>query len=41
MDEDLKIHPEWEPYTPSFKLLDYAKEGIKKVTSGCPFAFLQ
>ena len=44
MDDDLKIHPEWEKYTPKFKLfaneLELAKTGAKKLISACPFAHL-
>ena len=37
MDDDLKIHPEWEPYTPKFKsLLNLDQVG----GPNCPFAHL-
>jgi hypothetical protein len=48
MDDDLKIHPEWEPYTDKFKLFSASEAAntysllgeAKKVASGCPFAHL-
>ena len=51
MDEDLAIHPEWEPYTPNPKVFgmigDFMEDPVtntkviaKNVISACPFAFL-
>ena len=36
MDEDLKLRPEWEPYTPVFEGLFSLEEESAK--PGCPFA---
>lgn len=46
MDDDLKIHPEWEKYTPKYSLFgNDIEEGtlgekLRAVSSGCPFAYL-
>lgn len=44
MDDDLKIRPEWEPYTPIFKVFGeddgYLPDIAAKVVSACPFAYL-
>ena len=41
MDDDLKLRPEWEPYTPNPKVLFANKEHdehlIKAVNFACPF----
>lgn len=37
MEDDLKIHPEWEPYTPKYKGLLVLEEANEP---GCPFAHL-
>lgn len=44
MDDDLKLKPEWEPYTPNYKVFSTFGKNVadltNKVISACPFAFL-
>jgi len=44
MDDDLKIRPEWEPYTPVFKVFGEVGEMVEdvanKILGSCPFAYL-
>ena len=40
MDDDLKLRPEWEPYTPNPKPFRGFDGLVDKIVSTCPFAYL-
>ena len=37
MDDDLKLRPEWEPYTPKYGGIFSNLEQVEDDVSGCPF----
>ena len=44
MDDDLKLKPEWEPYTPNPNVFGEIEQATNQVVdtivSNCPFAYL-
>ena len=45
MEDDLKLRPEWEPYTPKFRVFGNTVEEatntiVNTIVENCPFAYL-
>jgi len=41
MEDDLKLRPEWEPYTPKFSVFGNTYEEVANtIVANCPFAYL-
>ena len=45
MEDDLKLRPEWEPYTPKFSVFGNTVEEatntiVNTIVANCPFAYL-